>query len=95
MLYYQVALVNSRAPYLTYYSKNKISLGTLIEVPFNSTIKKATIIQKVEKPTDFEALEILSIHENITPPFKLRLLILLPPIILQHYPKPWLSLYLL
>jgi len=73
LLYYQVALVNSRAPYLTYYSKNKISLGTLIEVPFNSTIKKATIIQKVEKPTDFEALEILSIHEQYYSSFQIEI----------------------
>jgi len=59
--YYLVALVGSKAPTLTYFSKKIIPIGTIIEVPVGSTLKKAVVTQKTSNPTEFEVLEILSI----------------------------------
>ncbi|MBN2824533.1 MAG: primosomal protein N' [Campylobacterales bacterium] len=73
MHYYQVSLVSSKAPYLTYSYQEKITIGTLIDVPVGSSIKKAIIIEETSKPIDFEALEILSITQQYYSSFQIEI----------------------
>jgi len=60
LYYYQVALVSSTAPHLTYSYKNQLPIGAVIEVPIGTTIKKAIIALETTQPKDFDVLEIIS-----------------------------------
>lgn len=57
MYYYQVALLKSSAPQLTYFSLEKISIGQVVEVPLKSTIKEAIILNETIKP-EFKTQEL-------------------------------------
>ncbi len=58
IFYYQVTLHRSSAPLLTYCSKDPLTIGQHIYVPVHSKTKLAIVLEEVEKPTNFEALEI-------------------------------------
>jgi primosomal protein N' (replication factor Y) len=59
MNYYEVALLSSSAPILTYSSKEDIELGCVVDIPLKSSIKKGAILAKVKEPT-FKTSEIVS-----------------------------------
>jgi len=58
MPYYQVALIRSSAPLLTYSSAKELKAGAIVEVPLKTTSKLAVVLKSVKKP-DFETLDIL------------------------------------
>ena len=60
MKYYEIALLKSSAPTLTYASVETLENGTLVSVPLKTTIKNAVIIVEVEKPA-FETTEISAV----------------------------------
>jgi len=62
MHYYEVALLNSNAPILTYASTTKYSRGNIINVPLKSSTKRAVILQEVAKP-EFKCHEIINKEE--------------------------------
>jgi primosomal protein N' (replication factor Y) len=49
--YYEVALLKSHAPHLTYESSETITVGTKVWVPLKSKLKEAVILKAVSKPT--------------------------------------------
>lgn len=51
MYYYQILLLRSSAPLLTYSSKTPFELGSVVSVALKSTTKKAMIVEEVERPT--------------------------------------------
>ena len=63
MFYYQVALLRSSAPILTYHSKKKLESGQIVKVSLKASTKAAVILSKVEKPP-FETVEILEISNS-------------------------------
>ncbi len=63
MKYYEIALLKSSAPTLTYASVEILESGTLVSVPLKSTTKDAVILKVVNKPA-FETEEILSLFEK-------------------------------
>jgi len=59
--YYQVVLLRSSAPTLTYASALEIPVGSVVSVPLKSTTKDAAVIKLVSKPPfDTEEITILS-----------------------------------
>ena len=58
IFYYQVTLLKSSAPILTYHFKESLNIGQCVYVPVHSKIKQAVILKEVEKPTAFETSEI-------------------------------------
>jgi len=60
LYYYEVILLKSSAPHLTYSFNDKIAIGSLVLVPLKSTSKVAVVIREVQKP-DFETEEISSV----------------------------------
>lgn len=63
MYYYQVVLLRSSAPDLTYASTQTICVGSIVIVPLKTTVKNAVVLEKVKKPT-FETYEITSVSEK-------------------------------
>lgn len=63
MHYYEILLLRSSAPGLTYFSKSKLEKGTVVSVPLKSTLKDAVVMEEVEKP-EFETAEIASVSDN-------------------------------
>ena len=63
MKYYEIALLKSSAPALTYASVETLASGTLVSVPLKSTIKDAVVVHEVGRP-EFETEEILSVSES-------------------------------
>ena len=63
MKYYEIVLLKSSAPSLTYASQDKLSIGTVVSVPLKSTLKEAVVILEVEKP-EFETAEVASISDK-------------------------------
>jgi len=61
--YYEIALIKSSAPTLTYASVETLESGQMVSVPLKSTTKDAVILQPVEKPT-FETTEISTVLQN-------------------------------
>ncbi|AKF24227.1 preprotein translocase subunit SecA [Sulfurovum lithotrophicum] len=59
MHYYEILLLRSSAPALTYFSRQTLDAGSIISVPLKSTQKDAVVVKEVEKP-DFETAEIVS-----------------------------------
>jgi len=42
--YYEIVLLRSSAPNLTYYSQDKLPVGTVVTVPLKSTTKETIFI---------------------------------------------------
>ncbi len=63
MKYYEIVLMRSSAPRLTYTSQQPLSVGTVITVPLKTTVKEAVVVAEVEKP-EFETAEITSVTEK-------------------------------
>ncbi len=51
MNYYEIALIGSSAPILTYCSKDSYNRGDIIYVPLKSSLKRGVVLIKVEKPS--------------------------------------------
>jgi len=51
MYYYEVSLLGLNAPILTYSYKDKLDIGTFIQVPLKSSIKNGVILNVVQKPS--------------------------------------------
>ncbi len=64
MFYYQVTLLKSSAPTLTYHSEKLLEIGQLVNVPVHSKVKLAMVLEEVEKPTAFETSEISEILDE-------------------------------
>ncbi len=62
MFYYEVALLNTNAPILTYSSTVKLSRGDIVKVPLKSSTKRAVILQEINKP-EFECYDIINKEE--------------------------------
>ncbi|SHO80927.1 Helicase PriA essential for oriC/DnaA-independent DNA replication [hydrothermal vent metagenome] len=72
MNYYKVILFRSSAPTLTYQHSKSIEIGRVVEVPLNSTIKKAIVIESILKPTvDYKILDIKDISPKIYSSFQI------------------------
>ncbi len=72
MKYYEVALLRSNAPILTYCSKLKIKEGAIVKVPLKNFIKEGVVLKEVQKP-DFNTLEILELSELFYKQFQLEI----------------------
>ena len=72
MNYYKVILFRSSAPTLTYQYSKDIEVGRVVEVPLNSTIKKAIVIEIVSKPeVNYKILDIKNISPKIYSSFQI------------------------
>ncbi len=58
MHYYEIALLRSSAPLLTYSSSLKLQEGSIVKVPLKSSVKEGVVLKQVEKPA-FKTAEIL------------------------------------
>jgi len=58
VFYYQVSILNSNAPILTYSYNSSLNRGDVVKVSLKNSIKKAVILEEVDKP-DFDTLDIL------------------------------------
>ena len=58
-MYYEVVLLRSSAPTLTYRSSSVLSIGAVVSVPLKQTVKEALIVAEANEP-DFETAEIVS-----------------------------------
>ncbi len=63
MKYYQIVLLRSSAPVLTYRYDGELEPGTIVSVPLKSTVKEALVISQTHKP-HFETEEIISVSEK-------------------------------
>ena len=63
MRYYEIVLLRSSAPSLTYASKDKLSIGSVVSVPLKTTLKEAVVVKEVEKP-EFETAEVASVSDK-------------------------------
>ena len=63
MHYYEVALIKSSAPLLTYSSQEKIEIGKEVLVPLKGSIKKGVVLKEVSKPS-FKTYEITEILDT-------------------------------
>ena len=63
MKYYEIALIKSSAPLLTYASVGSLDLGVMISVPLKSTTKNAVILKEVKNPK-FDTQEIVSVSNR-------------------------------
>ncbi len=63
MKYYEIVLLRSSAPNLTYASLQTLTIGSVISVPLKTTIKDAVIVVEVQKP-EFETAEIVSVSDR-------------------------------
>ncbi len=63
MYYYEIILIRSSAPRLTYHSEDKLPIGSVISVPLKTTTKEAVVITKVEKPA-FETNQIALVSDK-------------------------------
>jgi len=61
--YYEVLLLRSSAPSLTYYFNQPLIKGSIVSVPLKTTVKEAVVIREVEKP-EFETAEIVSVSDK-------------------------------
>jgi len=61
--YYEIALLRSSAPNLTYASVEKLPIGFIVSVPLKTTVKEAVVLKEVHKPA-FETEMIVSASER-------------------------------
>jgi len=61
--YYEISLLKSSAPCLTYHTLTPIPKGSIVAVPLKTTVKEAIVLREVSKPA-FETEEILSVTEK-------------------------------
>ncbi len=67
MKYYEIVLLRSSAPSLTYASAHTLPAGTIVTVPLKTTAKDAVVVSQVNKP-EFETAEILSVTDRYYSP---------------------------
>ncbi|NOR56221.1 MAG: primosomal protein N', partial [Sulfurovum sp.] len=63
MKYYEIALLKSSAPSLTYKTIEPLNIGSIVLVPLKTTVKEAVVTAKVSKPS-FETAEIISLLDK-------------------------------
>ena len=64
IFYYQVSLLKSSAPTLTYQAKETLKIGQIINVPVHSKTKRAMVLKEVVKPSEFKTSEIAEVLVN-------------------------------
>lgn len=64
MHYYEIVLLRSSAPRLTYSSPQPLTVGSIVSVPLKTTLKEAVVITEVEKP-EFETARIVSVSDKV------------------------------
>ena len=64
MKYYEISLLRSSAPNLTYRAENELSIGSVVMVSLKTTVKEAMVVSEVEKPK-FETAEIISVSDKV------------------------------
>ena len=70
MHYYQVALLKSSAPILTYSSLNSLNIGSIVNVPLKTSSKLAVVLKEVQKPA-FDTQDILDVTTNYYKPWQM------------------------
>ncbi len=70
MYYYQVALLKSSAPTLTYSTLEPISSGSIVKVSLKSSSKLAVVLKEVQKP-NFDTQDILEITTDYYKPWQM------------------------
>ncbi|MDD2400382.1 MAG: DEAD/DEAH box helicase family protein, partial [Sulfurovum sp.] len=70
--YYEVLLLRSSAPALTYYCEEKLQAGAVVSVPLHTAHKEAVILRSVPKP-EFETARIISVSERFYAPKQLEI----------------------
>ena len=63
MKYYEIVLLRSSAPNLTYACPHTLSVGSVISVPLKTTVKEAVVIAEVKKPA-FETAEVEKVSQK-------------------------------
>jgi len=61
--YYEIVLLRSSAPNLTYAFNEKVNVGSIVSVPLKSTLKDAVIVEEVHKPV-FDTAQITSVSDR-------------------------------
>jgi len=61
--YYEVFLLRSSAPCLTYHADGVLYAGSVVSVPLKNSLKEAVIVAKVEKP-NFKTAEISTVTDK-------------------------------
>ena len=64
MKFYEIVLLRSSAPNLTYSSYENLEVGSVVSVPLKTTLKEAVVVSEVEKP-EFETTEIASLSDKV------------------------------
>ncbi len=72
MKYYEISLLKSSAPILTYMSSDLLHSGVIVDVPLKTRIKPAVVLDKVDKPS-FECSEILSVTDKYYSPKQMQI----------------------
>jgi len=70
--FYEVLLLRSSAPALTYSSQHILEPGTVVSVPLKSTKKDAVVVRKIEKP-EFDTAEIVSVSDRCYSPEQMKI----------------------
>ena len=70
LYYFEVALLHSSAPHLTYVTSQCLQMGRVVKVPMKSTLKEAVIVKEVSKPS-FVTSEIEEVMEKSYSSFQL------------------------
>ena len=70
MHYYQVSLLKSSAPILTYSSKEPFEVGNIVSVPLKTTPKLAVVLKEVQKP-EFNTQDLLEFNKNYYKPWQM------------------------
>ena len=63
MFYYEIFILGLNLRPLTYHSKTKLEIYSLVLAPLSKNTKRAIVLREVEKPK-FQTLEILSICDE-------------------------------
>ena len=64
MFYYQVYILKQNTPILTYSSTEKLDIGSIVTVTLLRKERLAVVIEEIDEPKEFKALEIISISSN-------------------------------
>lgn len=72
MRYYDVLLLRSSAPALTYHGEENLQAGSIVSVPLHTALKEAVILRQTHKP-EFETASIASVSERFYAPEQIEL----------------------
>jgi primosomal protein N' (replication factor Y) len=70
--YYEIVLLRSSAPNLTYAFNEKVNVGSVVSVPLKSTLKDAIVVEEVHKP-EFDTAQITSVSDRYYTPEQMQI----------------------